>query len=266
MKKIYISADIEGICGVTDWGETELGSATHEEFRRQMTCEVAAACEGAIEAGVEEILVQDAHDSARNILAADLPPKVQLIRGWAGHPYCMLQSLDSSYDAVLFIGYHCAGGRVGNPLAHTMTNDKAYWLKLNGEFVSEFYLNSLIACRENVPVLFLSGDAEVCAEANQLSSSIATLASKEGMGASTINRHPSEICAETRRLVAEVLKRGAPGSLTMPQTFTLEICYSGHALAYRNSFYPGATLVDGNRLLFATQDYFEVLRFIHFVL
>ena len=43
MKKFYISADIEGTCGIAHWDETKLGKEDYEPFRRQMTREVAAA-------------------------------------------------------------------------------------------------------------------------------------------------------------------------------------------------------------------------------
>ena len=43
--KIYISADIEGITGVTHWDETELTKPQYELFREQMTDEVVAALE-----------------------------------------------------------------------------------------------------------------------------------------------------------------------------------------------------------------------------
>ena len=71
--KIYISADIEGVTGVTHWDETDLGKGESSLFREQMTAEVVAACEGALQAGATEIWVKDAHDSARNIIASRLP-------------------------------------------------------------------------------------------------------------------------------------------------------------------------------------------------
>ena len=67
--RLYLSADIEGTCGIADWAETE--RATMDDYRpfaAQMTAEVAAACEGAVAAGAEDILVKDAHDSARNLV------------------------------------------------------------------------------------------------------------------------------------------------------------------------------------------------------
>ena len=54
--KLYISADIEGIAGVSDWNATSLNSSEFEEARSLMTQEVLAACKGAIKAGCKETL------------------------------------------------------------------------------------------------------------------------------------------------------------------------------------------------------------------
>ena len=43
LNRIFLSADIEGTCGIAHWDETELGTTAHEPFRHPMTREVAAA-------------------------------------------------------------------------------------------------------------------------------------------------------------------------------------------------------------------------------
>ena len=55
MKKFYISADIEGTCGIADWSETEPGHPLYDYFARQMSREVAAACEGCFDAGADDV-------------------------------------------------------------------------------------------------------------------------------------------------------------------------------------------------------------------
>jgi D-amino peptidase len=109
-----------------------------------MTAEVVAACEGAIAAGAAEILLKDAHGSGRNILGSRLPECVRLIRGWSGHPLCMVQELDDSFDGIVFLGYHSKGGTDGNPLAHTLSL-KVHRLAINGETASELLMHSLAA-------------------------------------------------------------------------------------------------------------------------
>jgi D-amino peptidase len=43
MEKLYISADIEGVCGIADWKEIEIDEAQGAYFRKVMSREVAAA-------------------------------------------------------------------------------------------------------------------------------------------------------------------------------------------------------------------------------
>lgn len=37
LNRIFLSADIEGTCGIAHWDETELGKPDYEPFRHQMT-------------------------------------------------------------------------------------------------------------------------------------------------------------------------------------------------------------------------------------
>ena len=66
VKKVYISADIEGTTGIANWDEANRDHAAYGEFQERMTAETAAACEAAIAAGAREISVMDAHGSDRN--------------------------------------------------------------------------------------------------------------------------------------------------------------------------------------------------------
>ena len=95
--KVYISMDIEGITGITHWDEATKNKADYRVFQEQMTDEVVAACEGALNAGATEIFVKDAHDTGRNIITSRLPEEAIMIRGWSGHPFCMLQELDETF-------------------------------------------------------------------------------------------------------------------------------------------------------------------------
>ncbi len=142
--KVYISADIEGVTGVSHWDETDRLKPDYSEFREQMTAEVSAACEGAVQAGAKEIWVKDAHATARNLIAARLPQETRLIRGWSGHPFSMVQELDESFDAMLMIGYHSAAGSDANPLAHTISGNIA-GLKINGRYASELQMHAYAA-------------------------------------------------------------------------------------------------------------------------
>ena len=264
--KIYLSADIEGITGTTHWDETEKKHPDYAEFQQQMTAEVSAACESSIQAGAAEIWVKDAHDSARNILAAQLPPQTRLLRGWSGHPYQMMEGLDSSFQAALMVGYHARAGSNASPLAHTMTGSDVY-VKINDRYASEFLVNAYTAALANVPVVFVSGDAGLCEEAAGLIPAMVTVAVKQGSGEATNNLHPKVAIEKIRAGVAQALAGDlARCRIALPESFSVEICYKSHTKAYANSFFPGAFLKDPFTIGFESRDYFEVLRLIGFVL
>jgi D-amino peptidase len=263
--KIYISADIEGITGSTVWDETEKKHPDYGEFREQMTAEVAAACQGALEAGATEIWVKDAHDSARNIIAERLPQEARLVRGWSGHPYMMIQGLDASFQALMMIGYHSPAGSNANPLAHTMTGGLTH-IKINGQVISEFTINAYTAALEKVPVVLVSGDAGLCRDAAALVPGLTGVAVKQGQGHSTINIHPRLAVEQIRQAAAQALQGDLSRcQVALPEHFSVEIRYKEHTRAYAASFYPGASLNGPHTLQFETSDYFEVLRLFSFV-
>ena len=265
--KIYISADIEGVCGATHWDEATQDKEDYREFQQQMTAEVVAACEGAFAAGAHEIMIKDAHATGRNIMAADLPPKTQLIRGWSGHPYSMVQELDDSFAAIMFIGYHARAGSGGNPMAHTMRSSVIDYIKINDIYASEFLVHGYVATELNVPIAFLSGDQDICSEVEKLNSNIKTVAVKNGIGNSTINLQP----ATTINLIREGVKSAMSedfGSnlLELSNSFMVEIRYKQQIQAFRASFYPGVELTDPQTIRFKTDHYFEVMRLKSFVI
>ncbi|MCC2728648.1 M55 family metallopeptidase, partial [Blautia sp. MSK22_86] len=69
-------------------------------------------------------------------------------------------------------------------ISHTLTGNSLY-IHLNGKVMSECMLNSYTAASHHVPVLFLSGDEEICRQAKELVPGITTGETKHGAGAST---------------------------------------------------------------------------------
>lgn len=262
--KVYISADIEGITGVTHWDETELGKEDSKAFREQMTAEVVAACEGALGAGATEIWIKDAHDSGRNLIPSKLPKEARLIRGWTGHPFLMVQELDPSFGAVMMIGYHSRAGAGSSPLSHTMTGQLAY-LTINGRYASEFLIHAYAAASLHIPVVFVSGDKGLCDDVAQLNPHIGTVAVKEGVGQATVNIHPELATARIREGAARALAGPIEGcQIPLPPHFTVVVGYRDHFKARIFGFYPGATQPDATSVRFESDSYFEVMRFLLF--
>ncbi len=263
--KVFISADIEGVTTTTNWSECDPSHPSYARHAEQMTREVAAACEGANAAGATQIYVKDAHGGGLNINIAELPENATLIRASSGHPYCMVEGIDQTFDACMFVGYHSAAGRCGNPLSHTFTTRNIY-TKLNGRLVSEFMLYSRAAALEGVPTVFLAGDRMLCEDYRDLHPSLVTVPVKDGIGALTMNTSPRRTLAQIRDgAKAALLQDLSRARVKVEGPFTLELCYKEHTAAVRCSYYPGVTCVSDNTLLFESDSYFEVLRALMFL-
>ncbi len=263
--KVYISVDIEGVAGITHWDEADKKHPDYPEFREQMTKEAVAAIEGAEAAGATEILVKDAHSSGRNLMTSKLPGGIRLVRAWAGHPLCMIQELDESFDAVLMVGYHSAAGSEANSLAHTLSLDAAE-IRLNGMRASEFLVHALASSMLGVPTVFVSGDRGLMEEVEKTNAAIIRCAVKEGRGQSTISMTPEAACRAIREGVARALRGDRKKCLlAVPAHTVLEITYGDPNLAYRHSWYPGARHVGNRTIRFETDHYFDVLRMLNYV-
>ena len=265
--KLFISSDIEGTCGICDWDETEISKPMYyERFADQMTREVAAAVRAAQESGkVEDILIKDAHDYARNLRAENLPECIRIIRGWEGGPGSMMAGI-TKCDAAAMTGYHSSAYSMGNPLAHTM-NTQNQWVKINGAYASEFLINTYFAAYYGKPVIFLSGDQALCDTAKELIPEIETAPVMEGSGSATISIHPRKAEELIHDRMAAALRKDPKACLVnLPEYFEVEIQFKEAARARRGSFYPGARRIDTKTVAFEHHDYYEVARFFYFVL
>jgi len=155
--KIFISVDMEGIGGI---GTPAMTSPTGKDYalgRRLMTDEVNAVVAAIFQRGPAEVLVNDSHGDMQNLLHTELDPRVIYIQG-AVKPVGMVAGLDSSFDAVIFLGYHSRAGTPNGFIAHTGTGSvKGLWL--NDIEVGEGELNAAYAGALGIPVILAAGDS-----------------------------------------------------------------------------------------------------------
>lgn len=266
MKKLFLSADIEGTCGIASWDETEKKCADYAPFARQMSREVAAACEGAIRAGADEILVKDAHESARNLLMEDLPEQAILYRGWGRDPYAMMAGLDADFDGAMFTGYHAAAGWDGNPLSHTM-NLNIHHVKVNGEDCPELMMNCLTAAMLGVPVRMVTGDAQICRWFSRKVPMALTVPVNQGCGSGSLSMHPDKAVRLIRETAERAMRLPAEACrYPLPDAFHVEVRYNRHDLAKRAKWYPGARQTEERTVCFDCEDWMSALTFFHFCL
>ena len=266
--KVFISADIEGVADLVSFAEA--GNENPQLYTRgmeQISREVGAVCRGAIAAGAEIVTVKDAHGGGMNIFHEYLPEQAQLIRGEMRSPYSMIGNIDGSYDAVVFVGYHDAAGQDGNPMAHTISSRRIREITINGVPAGEFHLFSYAAMGLGVPTAMISGDAAICEKAKAVNSRIETVATKEGVAAAVISRHPKAV----ERELEEAAKRALSGDMNryryaLPEHFRVTVAYQKHYDAAYASHYFNTRRLDAHTVEFCSDDYEEVLRFFHFVL
>jgi D-amino peptidase len=258
--KVFISVDMEGVCGLIHWDETAAGGPDYPLFRRLMTEEANAAIAGALEAGAGEIVVRDAHDSARNILPDLLRPEAGLIRDWNG-PLSMMEGLDRSFDAVVFIGYHARAGTPDAVLKHTMSLS-LFDVMLNGVRLPEAGWNAAIAGYFDVPVVFVSGDAAIARQAGEILGNVETVVVKEGMGRAAKMLHPSKARELIRRGVAAALNNlGAYKPYKPAPPYKLEIVFTDENLAQRASWVPGIVRTGERSVSYTSNDFMDVIKY-----
>ncbi|HTI00721.1 MAG TPA: M55 family metallopeptidase [Acidisoma sp.] len=263
--RVFISADIEGTAGIVHWDEANRAESDYGEFRALMTAEVVAACEGARAAGAEEVVIKDAHASARNLIVDQLPDYVRVVRGWSGHPDLMMFGLGSDFSAAIYTGYHGKAGSESNPLAHTLTG-RINRLLLNGEVASEFTLNALCAARYGVPSVFLAGDSGICADAQAMVSGIATVATLEGAGHGAISLSPGRAREMIRDGVERSLSKDLTGQVpTIAEHYELVVEFNNPSDAYKAAWYPGAKVHGPRAVAFAAIEFFDVQRAVRFM-
>ena len=259
--KVFISVDMEGISGVVAWEDTGEKGTDYGLFRRLMTEETNAAIEGALEAGAAEIVVRDAHGSARNILPDLLNPEAKLIREWSGGPLDMMEGIDKTFDAAIMIGYHARAGTPDAILKHTISGT-IFDMKLNGKAVPEAGLNAAIAAYFGVPVVLLAGDLAATQQAKELMPEISTVAVKEGIGKAGKMLHPTKSHALIKAATIEALKNlGRYKLYKLTSPVTMEITFTREDLVVKPALYPGAKRTGDRSVAFTSNDFMEVLKF-----
>jgi D-amino peptidase len=257
--KVFISVDMEGVSGLINWDETSQGGPDYPLFRRLMTEEANAAIAGALDAGATEIVVRDAHDSARNILPDLLRPEARLIREWNG-PLSMMEGIDKTFDAVVFIGYHARAGTPDAVLKHTMSL-ALFDVILNGVRVPEGAWNAAIAGYFDVPVVFLSGDKAICDQIRGIIGPIETVAVKEGIGTAALMMHPAKARELIQKGVAAGLKNLKSFKPYKPSTpYKLEIVFTDEHQALRASWIPGAVRTSERSVAFTSSDFMDIIK------
>ena len=184
--RVHVISDIEGVAGIVKWGQTGGDTKLFHEARVLYTEEINAAVRGARSAGATEVVVMDCHgaggDYTFNSLVPDLlDPGCEYVVQSEWTEYTAF--LEAGCDAALFVGMHAMAGTADGVLSHTVSGQAWQNLRFNGTLVGETGINAALCGQWGVPVLLVTGDRAVCAEAKALlGEGLTTVEVKEGLG------------------------------------------------------------------------------------
>lgn len=264
--KIYISVDMEGLAGVVT--QEQLGPAgfEYQRFRQFMTDEVNAAIAGARAAGATEFVVSDSHGNGQNLLLEQLPTEVTVVRSWP-RPLKMMQGIDESFDAVLFIGYHTEATSVEGVRSHTISSSSFSEIRLNGQGMSEAGINAAIAGHFGVPVIMISGDDIFVEGSRSLLGDVEAVVVKWAYGLhSARTLTPQAACERIRETVRRaVLRRHEFSPYRLPTPVRLEVRFKHRGPAEVLSYLRVIERTDSHSIRFVGNDMVEVIRFLAFL-
>ena len=260
-RKIFISVDMEGISGVVDPAQLGPDGFEYQRAREWMTGEVNAAIAGIRAAGPAEILICDSHGNGQSLLIDKLPDDVRVVRGFP-RPLEMMQGLDDTFAAAVFIGYHASEWTADAVRSHTISSARLLGIRLNGMEVSEGIFNAALAGHFNVPVAFVSGDRLAVTQLQRVIPAAEGAIVKEPYGyhsAATVTP------ARGQALIREGVTR-AIGKLSSLQPYkvaapiALEVGFKLTIDAERAAFVPGLTRSDAHNVKGTFRDMPEVTR------
>jgi D-amino peptidase len=252
--KVFISVDMEGLAGAVSAGDVSANGADYLRFREIMTAEANAAIDGAFRAGATEVVVRDSHGNKQNLLPDKLDARARLLRGATTGPKNMMLGIDSTFGAVVFIGYHAKAGTPKAIMAHT-SNGNTVDISINGVSLPEGGYNALVAGLYGVSVVFIAGDRAVVDQVRALVGNIEAVAVKEAVEEGSLGMSPQLAQDAIRRGVELGVRNRAqakPYRLRPPYTMVLRV-------KEERPLYPGALRSGDKESTFTSSDLLQVL-------
>jgi D-amino peptidase len=261
--KVYLSFDFEGVAGIVDWAQCREGEPAYDQGCHLTLCEVNAAICGAVDAGADEIVVNDSHSTMRNLNPEELDHRAMYVSGRHKQMY-MMQDLDSSYDVIFLVGYHGSISGDASTLSHTYNPEVFSAAHVNGIEVGESGINALVADHYGIPIGLITGD-----EATQTQTApfavngvrVITKYSQSRFGAKSL--HP----AESRELIQsgaeQAVRRAAADGLREPgleRPVRLELQVQTADMAEIGSWVKGAERAGPRTIQIESNDLLSVYR------
>jgi D-amino peptidase len=230
---ILVSADMEGATGVTWPAEVEPGTEQWQRCRAMFTSDVNGAIAGFLDGGADEVLVNEAHATMRNLLLESLDKRASVITG-RHKDLTMVEGIQhADVDAVAFVGYHTGAGTV----------------------------NAQVAAEFGVPVFLVTGDDRTCADAATYAPQAHTVAVKD-----YVSRYAA-VCRPPARTFADI-RAGAKAATASAERhepvsagpFTVEVEVDSVQLVTNACMVPSVERTGERRVAYSAVTAYEMIR------
>lgn len=259
--KIYISADLEGVTGVIHPEQLYQDGFFYKEALMRWAQEINSVVSGVKEAGADYIVINDAHNHMRNLNNSMIPNAI-LISGWQ-KPFSMMSGIEKGFDACIFVGYHAMAGSK-SVLSHTYRPKIIKQVLLNKVAVGEFGLNAVLAGVFNIPVILVSGDEEVCYEAQNFlhHGQVLTVETKRAFSRYAAMSFPLEVNLRNLKETAlQAVKAKEKWKIyKMPAPYTISITFNEPNHADAAELIPGVNRTGDTQIEFTHQLYPTVFK------
>jgi D-amino peptidase len=268
--KVFISADMEGTCGVVSWVQVsppEYGdgypSSQDRYFRtrQRMTAEINAAIDGALAGGADEVIVSDSHDGMRNVIPEELHPAARYMTG-SDRPLSIMENVGlDGVGAVFFTGFHAKAGTPAAPLAHTWTG----WLhdvRFDGVSTGEFGIAAAVAGCYGVPVVMVAGDDKAVAQTRaMLGPQVVGAVVKEGISTfSALHLHPEKARVVIREAAEAAMDNVQNATAYVLKDATIELEFDHQARADQAILVPGVVRTGERSVAWVAQNGLEFMQ------
>ena len=264
--KVYISVDMEGIAGIVTADQLGPTGFEYQRAREFMTGEALAAIAGARDAGATQIVVSDSHGNGENLLIDKFPPDVTIIRSWP-RPLMMMQGIDSTFDAAVFIGYHASTTNPAGVRAHTISSAHLAAVELNGVAMPESGINAAIAGYFGVPIVAISGDNAAVAEAQALIGQMEGAVVKQAISfhaAATMTPDAAQTLVR-QRVKAGIQRRSSLRPYVVRSPVRLDVTFKNYTPAEMLTYLPMVQRTTSHGIRFEGRDILQVSRFLEFI-
>jgi len=258
--RILVSADMEGATGVTWPADVEPGNPQWQRLRALLTGDVNAAVAGLCAGGADEVLINDAHSTMRNLLLEQLDPRAAALTG-RHKTLSMVEGIqDPEVAGVVFLGYHVGAGADG-VLAHTYLPNSITEVRVDGALASEGRLNALVAEEFGVPVILVTGDDATCVDAADYAPHARSAAVKDHVSRyAAVCRPPEVTAALIRERAKEAVALAGRRRDPEPHPHTVQVELDAAHLAEAATLIPGVERIGVRRVRYASGSAYEMIR------